>query len=1251
MRFITPLLCICICIALLTNLSAEGTREVAPNGSINISGNSTTDIAALHINHDSYNNFASYSNNDPHSRLYINIQDPSKECIYLGFSFGHFNETSPNPARKPYEYRIKDPAGNVVFGPVAIPTSGGNIQNWSQAFTGPSQIHGAGGYDAHLVTGTDLTSQGWSGEGDYYIEFSSEDQADILVDFWDITVADCSFATPEERKGRIWSYNWSFFAVNDFGFPNRPFNGAFYVCAPDPADSERAFITKIDFNGSGFRPAAFNIAFNSFGANNTGNIAEDRKSVNNNNSTQSEYAIFLNDPVELCETAIVGEIALHGISRCDASNYCIKFTASKEGQVDLLLDFDGPDDIFTVNTRDVLITVDVAPEEVGFPTCVEWNGLDGLGNPVSELPGTTIPILLSYAQGIYHFPIYDAEFMTNGFGLQAVRPTASVPLLYYDDSNITILSGSGEPIVQLTGCTVPCHRWTNFPSANTPGFGNLNTINSWWFSQRIVRKEVLLLPAYYTCEVEGPQSICHGGSTAVTVNPIVHPASIAGPEIVSTTWTGPGIVGSNSGSTVTVDAEGNYHVDMVWVTILGDTCFTSCDYQLSIDPPIEATIDTLIVQGEVLVINGEQYTEAGQYVQELTSAIGCDSILTINVLVIQSVIYYDLDACLSFIENGSHMDYSEFTAVQPQPLSCADISATIVFREPANMQKHSCTPGVNNSVAMCISSLDSCSYLPGDDVSLVFEITVTPDPDTAVHVTGLSFFEKAPLNYDWINGESGVNNYPTLYGLRILKNGIEIYRRENVATTNDWTEQVYDFLNEDQFIVEEPATFRFELLPYCLIGNGASVAAWDIDEFRITASCAPFEGLNQIVSGVVKTPLNKPVSNVKIDLVENFNGTRNMTTTTNPEGQFRFEEVLEGSQCQLSAEKNTSFLNGVSTLDLIYIQKHLLGIRPFDNPYQFIAADANRSNNVSAKDLLELRKLILGLYQELPQNTSWRFGYIDGTTGSYPWGFKETIDIELLKYDFAGADFTGVKIGDINGTVNPNFITEEVESRTSNIMHLQYSDQAVSKGVPVQIDFTASEDSRLHGIQFALSLDDFVIQNIKSGSLQLNADHFNIDGEAARVSWDNHTSVEVRKGGMLFSVTIIPGKDGMLSEFLKFNHESIMAEGYVGENPETYSLELKSSSQQEVTGNQLFQNAPNPFTENTIVHFQLEKPGKVTIRLIDISGRVIKELNQEFTSGMQSVEISEKETGGLKGVVFCQLECDGYTETIRMVKM
>jgi hypothetical protein len=57
----------------------------------------------------------------------------------------------------------------------------------------------------------------------------------------------------------------------------------------------------------------------------------------------------------------------------------------------------------------------------------------------------------------------------------------------------------------------------------------------------------------------------------------------------------------------------------------------------------------------------------------------------------------------------------------------------------------------------------------------------------------------------------------------------------------------------------------------------------------------------------------------------------------------------------VTASRDDNHKNGVSTLDMVQIQKHLLGIVPFTDPYQFIAADVNNSQSVSTIDLVEIR--------------------------------------------------------------------------------------------------------------------------------------------------------------------------------------------------------------------------------------------------------------------------------------------------------
>jgi len=1250
MRFFSPLLCLAL--MAITQLSAEGTRQVAPNGNIDVMGNTTTDIAALHINNPNYNSFAAYDNANPLNRLYIHVKDPSTECIYLGFNWAHNNVTSPAPPRINFEYRIKDPNGNVVFGPVTVTPAGANIQTWSQGFTGPMQIHGAGGYDATLVTSLNLASQGWTGKGDYYIEFRDDENNDLLIDFWDITVADCTSPSPIERNGRVWSYNWSFFAVNDFGFPNRPFNGAFYVCAPDPDNVNASFVTKIDFDQSGFRPAAFNVAFNSFGSMNTGDVSVDRRSVENTNATQAEYAIFLNDPVDICETANVGEIEILGVSRCDGEEYCIKFTTTKAGQVDLLLDFDGPDNMYTPGTADVMISRTVTADEVGVPTCVAWDGKDGLGNPMSENVGTQIPITIAYAQGIYHFPIYDAEYMTNGFMISSVRPVAAVSLLFYDDSNISVPSGSGEPATQLSGCMPPCHRWTNYTQPNTPGFGNLHTINSWWFSQLIVRQDVFFLPSYYTCEVEGPDRICAGSSSQLTFTPVIYPAGAEGSEIVSTIWSGPGIVGANNGTSITINDGGNYLLQVQWVTSLGDTCFTACDYQVAVDPPLTASIDTLIVQGETVVINGESYNEGGQFIQELTTAAGCDSILTINIIVLNTVIHYDLNDCESFMSNGSHMDYSEFIPSYPQPLQCATIVADTLRRDNAQVNKHSCTPGVNNSPGMCVGTLAGCTYVPGHEASVIIEVQVTPDSDTAVYLTGFSFYEKAPLMFDWISGNSGPNNYPTLFRVRVLKNGTEIFLTPATATSLVWHEVALDFFGNDEFLVTDPTTFRFELLSYCPVGNGATESVWDLDEINIVASCASASLLDNSISGIISTSNAITMRGVEMKISEEPGFSTEVVTTTSAGGHYRFDHLASKGQYFIRGYKNTDHTNGVNTLDLIHIQKHLLGIKPFESPYQMIAADANRSNSISAIDLIEIRKLLLGKYTELPRNTSWRFGVAGQLLDiSTPWLFTETYAVEYLADDIIDADFIGVKIGDVTGDAEANAGSGIVTPRGSHALLLRIEDKDLKAGVPVKVDITSDQFAAIAGLQFNLGMTNGRILDVIGGALPITEDYFSISGDGkVLVSYNAPSLISASSDQVLFSLIVMSESNGTVGELLALNTTRLAAEAYAGEELERLEIELQTTDQQASSpDNILFTNEPNPFSQSTTVRFRLAEEGQAVLRFFDLSGRVLHIVSGVYTEGINTVVISAEDLDMQEGMVICQLQGQGFVAAQKMV--
>ena len=457
--------------------NAEGTRELAP---------SSTDVAALVANYIAFGstNFAGY-NAAPESRLYFKIADPENEQVFIGLSqMMSILITSDGDLQNiDYYFRIKDPSGTVVFGPQLVNASNANTNTWALASTGPNTIY-PGGYTPFVFNPDGLSA------GDYYIEFSRNANSAsattsagyVSIKYFDITVA-TEDPTPSDIKGRVFSQNWGLRtpSIGQTGATafDRSFNGALFAYSHD------GFVSKIDFAGSDFRGLRFEIVFNSFGTSNTGDFAVDRKSVQDTNSVIPEYLVFINDPDINCyPSGVVGAHTIEPIvDPCFPDSVCFMVTATQAGQVEILIDLDGPDGLFTAGTRDVII-VDSIGEQNGTPPfvkCFGWNTVDGLGDAVDL--SDPIQVASRYAQGVTHFPTFDVEYNTTGFTISHVRPLSGTPPeLFYDDSQITSAPGTGIPQVELNGCTPPCHNWDSFVSFFQPGYGNLNTINTWWIS-------------------------------------------------------------------------------------------------------------------------------------------------------------------------------------------------------------------------------------------------------------------------------------------------------------------------------------------------------------------------------------------------------------------------------------------------------------------------------------------------------------------------------------------------------------------------------------------------------------------------------------------------------------------------------------------------------------------------------------------------------------------------------------------------
>ena len=199
--------------------------------------------------------------------------------------------------------------------------------------------------------------------------------------------------------------------------------------------------------------------------------------------------------------------------------------------------------------------------------------------------------------------------------------------------------------------------------------------------------------------------------------------------------------------------------------------------------------------------------------------------------------HWDLESC------EPDTSYNEFTADVMSPTGMTTEAS--VF---SNLGHHSCNPGLDGN-GMCHSIEDDCTWSDNNPNAFRFSVTVTPDAGYRVNVSGLCFGESAPLNYLWLTGQTGDNDPPSLYGVRVLKDGVEIWEQTNQTTSAAWSLEEFDFSGNADFTTETPATYSFEILGYCRQANSpVGFAVWDVDEIKVKGCaelidpCGPFGG-------------------------------------------------------------------------------------------------------------------------------------------------------------------------------------------------------------------------------------------------------------------------------------------------------------------------------------------------------------------------------------------------------------------------
>ncbi|MFZ4633654.1 MAG: hypothetical protein ACOYNO_05540, partial [Saprospiraceae bacterium] len=469
--------------------------------------------------------------------------------------------------------------------------------------------------------------------------------------------------------------------------------------------------------------------------------------------------------------------------------------------------------------------------------------------------------------------------------------------------------------------------------------------------------------------------------------------------------------------------------------------------------------------------------------------------------------------------------------------------------------------------------------------------------------------------------------------------------------------------------------------PYDTLGNPITHVVFDCKDLGVQAlnlwvqdlagnvdSCRIFIMIkdgNKICNGdpyppselvCLTTEQGKGIENVDVRIDPALNGVPSFFSIlddTDDDGCYELGPAIPLSiadKC-IAPKKDDNPLNGVSTYDLVLIARHILGQLKLQTPYLMIAADGNKSGSITSFDLVEIRKLILGIYTDFPNNTSWRFvdKAFDFPNDDNPFQTSFPEQICNLNFDSFPYNMVAIKVGDVNYSAIANSFQGNEPVDVRETVALVLPEALMEAGDVLQASVNLQEAGSWDGAQWVLRYD--------ADALEVQGVHSNL--EASSWAWHQPQPGELRfvwAGGtpeMLFpdealaTLTLRAKTPLRLSEAVRLDETALRAELYDAEGRKGLQLVFRS---QPTSANQhtVLTPQPNPVQQRLRFPLRLEQTAEVDLRMWDVEGREMMHQNSVLPAGEQWLEV---ETASWQaGMYGWQVQVDGKWYTGKIVK-
>ncbi len=296
-------------------------------------------------------------------------------------------------------------------------------------------------------------------------------------------------------------------------------------------------------------------------------------------------------------------------------------------------------------------------------------------------------------------------------------------------------------------------------------------------------------------------------------------------------------------------------------------------------------------------------------------------------------------------------------------------------------------------------------------------------------------------------------------------------------------------------------------------------------------------------------------------------------------------------------------INGVTTADVVFLQQYILKLRSFNN-LQFRLADVNNSGSVTAADVSELRKLILGVTSKFSK-LSESYAVVHNPKSTNPLDLNNKVLVSQLINKVKTNEFGIGKYGDVTGAAL--FANDISVTRSASHQHVQYSTKMLQDG-SWSHRYNFGNLNQLIAFQFAFRFPECRILSVRLSEepAQFMDFEYNLNYKTAEIR-----TIALSEDGLAHKLNA-----GMYIEFITDKDASITLL-----DQSSIQAELMLDSEEIIHDFDVPIDLTNSKIQNVQIYYQLELKSVVvmdrnpiqTIEIMGIDGRRMR-INESYSS-------------------------------------